>query len=189
VLEKWKPPKVKVLCIAESPPKNGDNSYFYNEKTKGGLKNKLFNLLDIHEETVEKQLQRFKEKFFLIDAIKCRLDKSQRISPPTYVIKRCAENFLQQEIDYLRPDKICVLGGTALEGLKVLTTLRKELNQIGKITAYCGKELAISGYNIILCAFPSDRNRKYQSCIESVFSRLKAGSKTFANGLYSEFGM
>ena len=171
VLEKWKPAKLKVLFIAESPPKDGDEGYFYNEKTEGRLKDKIFNLLDIREETAEKELQRFKERnFFLIDTVKCRLDKSKRKSVPQRVIKRCAENFLQKEIDDLKPGKICVLGRTALNGLRALTTFRRGLIKIRKITEHCGKELTISGYEIILCVFPSNRNRKYLSCMESVFS-------------------
>lgn len=170
VLERWRPTKVKVLFIAESPPKDGNEGYFYNEKTEGRLKDKIFNLLDIPEEKAERGLERFKQRnFLLIDTVKCRLDKSQGKSPPPYVIKRCAENFLQKEIDGLKPDKICVLGRTALKGLKAITTFRKGLNGVRKITEHCGKELTISGYEIILCVFPSNRNRKYQSCIESVF--------------------
>lgn len=176
VLERWKPTKVKVLFIAESPPKDGDGGYFYNAKTEGRLRNKIFNLLDIHEEKAEKGLQRFKKRnFFLIDTVKCRLDKSKRKSVPQKVIKRCAENFLQKEIDDLKPGKICVLGRTALKGLRALTTFGKGLNEIRKITEYCGKELTISGYEIILCVFPSNRNRKYQSCMESVFSLWASG--------------
>ena len=174
VFEGWRPTKVKVLFIAESPPKDGDDGYFYNEKTEGRLKDKIFNLLDIHEEKAEKGLQRFKQRnFFLIDTVKCRLDKSKRKSVPQRVIKRCAENFLQKEIDDLKPDKICVLGRTALEGLKALTTFRIGLNEIRKITEHCGKKLTISGYETIICVFPSNRNRKYQSCIKSVFSLCK----------------
>ena len=172
VLENWKPIKVKVLFIAESPPKDRDEAYFYNDKTEGRLKDKIFNLLYIREETAEKRLQRFKERnFFLIDTLKCRLDKSKTKYIPQKVIKSCAENFLQQEIDDLKPDKICVLGRTALKGLKALTAFRKGLNDIRKITEHCGKELTMSGYKIILCVFPSNRNRKYQSCMECVFSR------------------
>jgi len=171
VLEKWKPAKVKVLFIAESPPKDGNERYFYNEKTEGRLKKKIFNLLDIREDTAEKGLQRFKERnFFLIDTLKCRLDKSKKKYIPQKVIKSCTEDFLQQEIDDLKPDKICILGRTALRGLKALTTFRKGLNNIRKITEHCGKEATISGYELVLCVFPSNRNRKYQSCIESVFS-------------------
>lgn len=171
VLEKWKPAKVKVLFIAESPPKDGDEAYFYNDQTEGRLKDKIFNLLYIREETAEKRLQRFKERnFFLIDTLKCRLDKSKKKYIPQKIIKSCAENFLQQEIDDLKPDKICVLGKTALRGLKALTTFRGGLSEIRKITENCGKELAISGYEIVLCVFPSNRNRKYQSYMKSVFS-------------------
>jgi len=176
VIEKWKPAKVKALFIAESPPKDGDDCYFYNEKMEGKLKNKIFNLLDLDELNVKKALEKFKERnFCLVDVVKCRLDKSRRKSVSEKVIRRCAENFLIQEIEDLKPDTICVLGGTALKGLKALTTFRKGLANIKKITEHCGKELTIAGYEIVLCVFPNNRNfRKFKSCIESVFDLLSS---------------
>ena len=63
VLKKLKTMKVKVLFIAESPPKDGDDGYFYNESVEGRLTKKIFALLGIHKVSVEKGLQKFKEKF------------------------------------------------------------------------------------------------------------------------------
>lgn len=75
VEQKWKPSIIKVLFIAESPPWNGKQRYFYNSSLleKRGLRKEVLKYLNLTS------LEEFMEKgYFLIDTIKCRLNKSRK---------------------------------------------------------------------------------------------------------------
>lgn len=170
VFGKWMPEKVKLLFIAESPPRR-DPYYFYNDKTMGDLKRELFKLLNIHEGDAFSGLRKFRENgFFLMDTVKCRCDKRGRSSIPQIIVQTCSRNFLGREIDELKPQKICVLGKTALAGLG-------EVDSFGKLKGYkirddCGRQLNLFDYNLTLCLFPSTQNKRYYERIKRVFKSL-----------------
>lgn len=156
-----------MLFIAESPPRR-EPYYFYNGKKIGNLKAELFRLLRIKADTALLGLTEFKEKgFFLIDTVKCRCDKRVWSTIPPSIVKKCAKRFLQREIVYLNPRKICVLGKTALIGLG-------EVEGFGKLKNYgirddCGKQMNLRGYSVVLCLFPSTQNKRFYQKIKAVF--------------------
>lgn len=166
VLKKWIPRKVKCLLIAESPPRKPP-LYFYNDKTMGNLKTELFKLLGIESDTILSRLTEFKERgFFLIDTVKCRCDKRGRSTIPSPIVRTCARKFLQNEISFLKPRKICVVGRTALTGLGEV----EEFEELKKysIRDDCGKQLNLHGYDLVLCLFPNLMNKPYYPKIKAV---------------------
>jgi uracil-DNA glycosylase len=128
VEKKWKPDKVNVLFVAESPPWNGKQSYFYNpNRSQTGLRAEVLKDLGLGS------LEDFRDKkgYFLIDTIKCRLNKSNKKNVPSLVTRTCATRFLHREIVDLEPKTIFVLEKTAkqaLEEFPELQPLKKHLS-------------------------------------------------------------
>ena len=116
VEESWKPKQVKVLFVVESPPWNGNQAYFYNQNSRNkrtNLRIEVLKLLNL------KSLIEFKNRgYYLIDAIKCRLNKREEKKVPTEVLLICSDQFLEKEIKQLNPEKIFVLGNTAKKALQ-----------------------------------------------------------------------
>lgn len=159
VFKRWIPQEVKCLLIAESPPRLPP-FYFYNDKTMGNLKTELFKLLGIESDTILSRLTEFKERgFFLIDTVKCRCNKRGRSTIPSPIVRTCARKFLQSEISFLKPRKICILGRTALTGLGEVEGF-EELKEFG-VRGDCGRQLNLCGYDVVLCLFPNLMNKRY----------------------------
>lgn len=167
VEEIWKPEQVKVLFVAESPPWNGKQSYFYNQNqgdNRTNLRKEVLSLLNL------KSLEEFKTKgYYLIDVIKCRLNKKVKKNIPKEAITTCSHQFLEKEIKQLKPKKIFVLGNTAKKALQI-TPKFKELTYHKVTDNY---EAALSGHQIILSAYPGGQTRKYQNKIKEAFAKLK----------------
>jgi uncharacterized phage protein (TIGR02220 family) len=117
VEKQWLPSKVTVLFLAESPPWSKDR-YFYKTDMTGNkthLQKEVLRYLNLAS------LQEFKAKgYFLIDAIKCRLNKQVNEHVPTPVLGNCANRFLQKELDSFNPSTIFVLGNSAKHALEQL---------------------------------------------------------------------
>ena len=173
VERKWKPRgRVEVLFIAESPPWDGKERYFYNpdvDEKRTSLRMEVLNYLNLGS------LEEFKDKgYFLVDTVKCRLNKSKKIKSPLYITrisKACAEQFLCREIEELKPHTIFVLGNTAKKALQRFTQF-KELKE-HKVTEDYDENL--SGYHVILCVFPGGQTRKYRNGIKRAFAKMRAG--------------
>jgi uracil-DNA glycosylase len=116
VEEEWKRDRVSILLIAESPPWNGKQRYFYNQKVaekRTNLRKEVLKYLGLQT------LEEFRDNgYFLVDAIKCRLNKSQNKSVPSLVLRNCAHKFLHKEIVTLNPTIIFVLGNSAKKALE-----------------------------------------------------------------------
>ena len=166
VEEIWKPKQVKVLFVAESPPWNGKQSYFYNQNqgdNRTNLRKEVLSLLNL------KSLEEFKTKgYYLIDVIKCRLNKKVKKNIPKEVIMTCSNQFLEKEIKQLKPKKIFVLGNTAKKALQRMSKF-KELSYHKVTDNY---EAGLSGYHIILSVYPGGQTRKYQNKIKEAFAKL-----------------
>ena len=172
VEEKWLPKgKINVLFIAESPPWNGKQSYFYNraeDNKSTNLRKEVFKYLNL-------QLDSFKnEGYFLIDSIKCRLNKQNNATVPSKILETCRAKFLGREIEGLRPKVIFALGDSARKALQGLSEKSEfsEFNDLAnhKITEDYDKTL--SGYRVILCVYPGGQTRNYISNIERSFSKI-----------------
>lgn len=172
IYTRWRPKgSVKVLFIAESPPRNSEG-YFYNPKTdkncKPTLRVSLFELLEIGARNAESGLQEFKDRgFFLVDTIKCRCRKRSG-SPPRSVIRTCATKWLPQELSHLRwPKRICILGKTAQLGLSMVNGFQNVADY--RVTSDCGKTVKCEKVDVLIWPFPSRRNRKHYASKVSAF--------------------
>ena len=171
VERKWKPPdKVEVLFVAESPPWDGKQRYFYNPNVvekRTSLRKEVLKYLNLNS------LEEFKNKgYFLVDTIKCRLNKSKKIKTPLRVAsisKTCAEQFLCREIEELKPRTIFVLGNTAKKALQRFFEF-KELKEY-KVTEDYDENL--SGYRVILCPYPGGQTRKWADEINRAFAKIR----------------
>ena len=173
VAEKWLPKgSVNVLFVAESPPWNGEQRYFYNTlKTgkRGGLRKEILKWLGLPS------LDSFKnEGYFLIDAIKCRFNKSEKSNVPKQILSKCSNKFLAEEIRSLRPKTIFVLGDSAkkaLQGLYVFPDFAEFRSlDVHKVTEDFDEQL--SGYRVILCVYPGGTTRGFESNIRRSFSKI-----------------
>ena len=171
--EKWKSKRVRVLLLAESPPWGDKSAYFYNEQRSGGLSEAVFNQLKIKGESKSTKLCEFKRRqFFLTDTVKCVFDKSQTGFIPQELIRRSAQEILQEELLALRPKFILALGATALAGLKQIERFSRVLSRYRSITKASGKSVRVGKTTLILSVFPNDRNRRYEKSISSAFQMV-----------------
>lgn len=164
VIEEWLPERVRTLFIAEAPPWRRPR-YFYNEGAEDSLRTGLFSILKIGD------LREFKDSGnFLIDAVKCRFNKGGKFIPKT-IIHTCSRSYLRKEIDALEPERIFVLGQTALVGLQTIFR-DSSLGKYKSMIKSCGSEINVSGYDVIISLYPSDQNRRYYHEMKEAFKKL-----------------
>jgi len=164
VFEDWVTEKVRTLFIAESPPWRKPG-YFYNERVEDSLRASLLSILKIRD------LKEFKEHGgLLVDAVKCRFNKRGR-SIPKAIVNTCSRSYLRKEVDALKPEKIFVLGKTALTGLQAIFR-NSNLGKHKSMIEGCGTELNVSGYDVIISLYPGDQNRRYYPEMKEAFKKL-----------------
>jgi uncharacterized phage protein (TIGR02220 family) len=175
---KWKPKNgINVLFIAESPPWNGKQRYFYNPdivEKRTNLRKEVLRHLNL------KTLEEFRDNgYFLIDAIKCRLNKKEKKNVPTQVLQNCSAKFLQREITQLKPQTIFVLGNSAKRALQTLPKFWELKEQ--KVTGKYDKKTS----HVILCVYPGGQTRKYKNEINHAFSKIHpTQAKTRAHSIH-----
>ncbi len=173
VYDCWKPDRVKVLFLAESPPWD-ESIYFYNEKREGGLSRTLFHYLGIEGATKSEKLLEFKRRgLFLIDTLKCIFRKNVRKKIPDKLIRFSAQEILEDEIETLKPSLICVLGETALMGLKYTNRFSQWLSTYESITDVCGKTVIAGDTKVVISVFPNARNRRYEETIRLAIQEIR----------------
>jgi hypothetical protein len=165
--EKWRPIQVKVLFVAESPPWDKERYFYKPDMTGNGtnLQKELFRYLNVNS------LEEFKSRgYYLIDAIKCRLNKrGGKEHIPDSVLTTCAGTFLLAEIEELKPDAIFVLGNSAKKALQNLPPFMELANH--KVTESFDELL--SGYRVILSVYPGGKTRGHTELIKKAFSKIK----------------
>lgn len=169
VEKNWKPAEVSVLFIAESPPWNGKQSYFYNPVTASmriGLRREVLKYLGLGS------LDEFEAKgCFLVDTIKCRLNKSKRLGSPlrlNRIAEECSSQFLYREIIALKRKTIFILGNTAKRAVERFPGFQELKNH--RVTH--DFDASLSGYFVILCPFPGRRTRKFVNEIDRAFRKI-----------------
>jgi len=166
VEEKWQRKPIEVLFVAESPPWNGKQRYFYNQdvdEQRTNLRKEVLEHLQLNS------LDEFKGKgFALIDAIKCRLNKRQKKNVPLKILEVCSARFLRREISELNPKVIFVLGNSAKHALQQLPEFQDL--QHHKVTGEYDKML--SGCRVILCIYPGGQTRQHKSRIRLTLSKV-----------------
>jgi hypothetical protein len=162
----WKPDKVNVLFIAESPPWNGKQRYFYREdivENRTGLRKEVLKYLGLDS------LEEFKnEGYFLVDAINCRLNKSRKESVPRRVLRTCANLFLHIEITVLKPATIFILGNSSKHAVEEFS----EFQDLKRHEIRDDYDKNLSGYRVILCPYPGAQTRACRNEINRSFSKI-----------------
>ena len=164
------PRNVKLLFISEAPPLN-TNSYFYYEHAPDRLRHRLFGILGEMGYEISSIRDFIDAGFYLLPTVKCPSAREGRnAAPRESVIKRCAAEHLKREIEYIRPDSLCLLGRTALLGFLWLRTLwdvpERGAREVGKtVSEAAGTVLTvrISGKDVAVIPsyWPTRRHRRY----------------------------
>jgi hypothetical protein len=133
---------IKVMFIAESPPKPG-NGFFYDEQSKyPRFKNKIFKLINAAGLGPINSLKEFTERgFYLTDAINCRWNKDRKKNLSIKIFRNCAV-FLEDQIRFFKPRFIVAMGNKAKQAF-TFDNIIKTID-----------ELRISDTNIIKMSFP-----------------------------------
>jgi len=173
-----KPRNVKLLFISEAPPLNS-HYYFYNESSNDRLRNSLFELLRCDLGYEISSIKNFiAAGFYLLPTVKCPSARTGRnAAPAKSVIKLCAEQHLKQEIEYIKPEGVCLLGRTALQGFLILRSLWdvqvQDSREVGRtLSDITGKmlEVKILDKNIkfMISYWPTRRHRRFHEISKHV---------------------
>jgi uracil-DNA glycosylase len=171
------PQDVKLLFISEAPPLN-TQFYFYNENSNDRLRNRLFSILRDMDFEIS-TIQDFDDAgFFLLPSVKCPSARDGcNIAPSGRVIKLCAGQHLKREIECIKPDGVCLLGRTALQGLSCLRDMGDarvydSVDLRCPVSELAGKVLDVKflGKNtkLIPSYWPTQRHRKYHEIGEHI---------------------
>lgn len=162
----WKPDEVNVLFVAEAPPWNGKQRYFYHQdivENRTNLRKEILKYLGLNS------LEEFKDGgYFLTDAIKCRLNKSEKKSVPQRVLRTCASQFLHIEIADLKPATIFILGNSSKHAVEEFS----EFQDLKKHEIRDDYDKNLSGYRVILCPYPGVQTRACVNEIKRSFSKI-----------------
>jgi uracil-DNA glycosylase len=172
------PQNVKLLFVSEAPPLNS-RYYFYNENSNDRLRNSLFELLrcDIGYE-ISTIRDFIAAGFFLLPTVKCPSARNGRnTAPAKSVIKLCAEQHLKREIEYIKPDGVCLLGRTALQGFLILRNLWdvqvQDPKKLGRtLSEAAGKVLEVKildkSTKFVISYWPTRRHRRFHEISEHI---------------------
>lgn len=109
---------IKVMFIAESPPKYG-NGFFYDESQNSRFRNKLFKLINSSNLPKVSNISDFNlNRYYLADSVNCRWDKSYKTKLPNQILKNCSQ-YLENQINLLRPQCIVTLGNYANSSITI----------------------------------------------------------------------
>lgn len=121
---------IKIMFIAESPPKLG-NGFFYDDiYINSRFREKLFSLINKSNLGPVNTLKEFNNKaYYLADAINCRWDKKKKKTLSKKVFTNCSV-FLFKQIELLKPKNIIAMGNRAHQSLayKNISSLISDLN-------------------------------------------------------------
>lgn len=172
------PRHVKLLFVSEAPPLN-TRYYFYHENSNDRLRNSLFGLLRSDLGYEISSINDFTAAgFYLLPTVKCPSAKNGRNAAPLgKVIKACAERHLKREIEYIKPEGVCLLGRTALQGFLTLRNLwdvqTHDPREVGKtLSEAAGKVLEVKildkNTKFIISYWPTKRHRRFHEISEHI---------------------
>ena len=172
------PRHVKLLFVSEAPPLN-TRYYFYHENSNDRLRNSLFELLQCDLGYEISTINDFiAAGFYLLPTVKCPSARNGRnAAPPGKVIKLCAEQHLKREIEYIKPEGVCLLGRTALQGFLILRNLwdvqTHDHREVGRtLSEAAGKVLEVKILDkrtkFMISYWPTKRHRKFHEISEHI---------------------
>ncbi|MDF2955736.1 MAG: hypothetical protein OD815_001352 [Candidatus Alkanophagales archaeon MCA70_species_2] len=158
----WEPAGVRLLFVSEAPPLRRKR-YFYFEDESDRLRAGLFEVLrrvGFEVRSVEEFISR---GLYLVTTVKCPSERNGRNVPPRKgVIRECTERHLRHEIEYIKPEGICLLGRTARLGF---STLCERPVRVGEMF-----EIGVSGRSVKVMPthWPTKRHGRFDEIIEHV---------------------
>jgi uracil-DNA glycosylase family 4 len=160
------PKNIELLFISEAPPLG--SSYFYWGHSKDVLRKRIFAILNSIGYKVESLEDFVGAGFYLTPTVKCPSEENgKNASPSNNAIKFCLEH-LMDELNHIKPKKICLLGKTALYGFSQLFPQFKG----GKLKELAGevKEVEIGGRKVraMINYWPSYRQRNFDKIVEHI---------------------
>jgi uracil-DNA glycosylase family 4 len=170
------PRNVKILFISEAPPLN-TRYYFYHENSNDRLRNSLFELLrgDLGYE-ISSINDFIAAGFYLLPTVKCPSARNGRnTAPAKSVIKLCAEQHLKREIEHIKPEAVCLLGRTALQGFLILRNLwdvqvQGSMDMGRTLSEAAGKVLEVKIFDknikFMISYWPTRRHRRFHEISE-----------------------
>ncbi|MGB2727633.1 MAG: uracil-DNA glycosylase family protein [Halobacteriota archaeon] len=172
------PQNVKLLFVSEAPPLNS-RYYFYNENSNDRLRNSLFDLLRTDMGYEIRSINDFiAAGFYLLPTVKCPSAREGRnAAPGGRVIKLCAEQHLKLEIEYIKPEGVCLLGRTALRGFFILRNLwdvqLQNPREAGRtLSEAAGKVLEVKigdkNTKFVSSYYPTRRHRRFHEISEHI---------------------
>jgi len=143
----------KIVFIGEGPGRNEDLQGKPFVGRGGKLLDELLQSADMQREQV-----------YITNIVKCRPPKNRKPKPDE--TKICASNYLETQLELLKPKLICTLGATALEyftGEKKMETNHGKIFQAGK-----------SGIPLLATYHPASvfRNPKLKKLLEDDLKRI-----------------
>nr|QNO50946.1 hypothetical protein BBGANOMO_00020 [Methanosarcinales archaeon ANME-1 ERB6] len=172
------PRHVKLLFVSEAPPLN-TRYYFYHETSNDRLRNSLFGLLQCDMDYEISTINDFiAAGFYLLPTVKCPSARNgQNAAPTKSVIKLCGEHHLKREIEYIKPEGVCLLGRTALQGFLILHNLwdvqTHDPREVGKtLSEAAGKVLEVKisdkSTKFMISYWPTKRHRRFHEISEHI---------------------
>lgn len=191
-IKEWLPAKVKMLYIAEAPPYHSKkkshvtDSYFYNpaeslkiigppEPLLGTLSWNIFSLLKIDKNlTKEEKLQRFKQMgCFFIEAIKCRVDRTNK-SIVNKTVKNCSY-YLQKDFEEIDYTNLVIMGERALYGIRncsMFSEMIPDMSLLHLINQMKNRPLQLTKRKLFLLPLPLWHNRSHLETILATFANI-----------------
>lgn len=171
------PRNTKLLFISEAPPLN-TQFYFYNEDSNDRLRNRVFEILRDADYEISSIREFIDAGFYLLPTVKCPSARDGlNAAPGVSVIKHCAAAHLKREVAYIKPDGVCLLGRTALQGLLHFCNLtdaqmHDSIERVSGISEVAGRVLEVEISNKVIKVIPSywptKRHRKYHEIGEHI---------------------
>ena len=194
----WRPGRVKVLFVAESPPwaagrrevaepadcRGSGYPYFWNDRYDAphrpgaaplsrGLAENLFSLLGLDGTSRRENLDLFAGKgLYLVDTVRCVFRKNRKAAIPADLIRLSARDTLAPEIAALAPEYVVALGNTATTALRHIEPYASALSGAQTVTTI-PREALFEEHRLLCLPYPGGRNRRYLASIESGFELLR----------------
>jgi len=162
-----KPRKTRLLFISEAPPLG--KSYFYWENVNDTLRKRIFRILNELGYKINNLEDFVSSGFYLVPTVKCASQKNEKNTKPSdKVIKLCVKH-LKNEIEFIKPKAICLLGRTALYGFSLLFPEKFKFQNLKDVAGQI-REVKIKDRvtKVMISYWPSNRQGKFRDIINHI---------------------
>jgi uracil-DNA glycosylase family 4 len=163
----FKPRKTRILLISEAPP--AGKSYFYWENSNDALRKRIFWILNKLGYKIKNLKNFISSGFYLVPTVKCASQKDRKNTKPNNKVIKICINHLKNEIEYIKPRSICLLGRTALYGFSLLFPEKFNFQSLKNVAGKI-EEVKIKGRctKVIISYWPSNRQGKLKDVVNHI---------------------